>query len=255
MKSFLDITYGKLGLEDQKLDIHIPDNKESYPLFIYIHGGGIENGDKYKSVIQVANSLVDMGIAMVSINYRMYPNAKYPDYIEDCAEAVAWVFNNFDKYGTASSIFVGGGSAGGYLSMMLCFDKSWLAPYGISPTDITGFIHDAGQPTTHFNILKYEGVDSRRVIVDERAPIYHIGVDNEYSPMIFIVSDNDMENRYEQTMLVISTLKHFGHSGDKVKLKVMNGTHCKYVRTADENGVNVFAKLSAEYIYETVKEK
>ena len=58
-------------------------------------------------------------------------------------------------------------------------------------------------------MLKYSGEDSRRVIVDESAPLYHIGTQKEHSPMRFIVSDNDMENRLEQTELVLSTLKHF----------------------------------------------
>ena len=77
--------------------------------------------------------------------------------------------------------------------MMLCFDRRWLAVHGLSPMDFSGFIHDAGQPTAHFTVLKYRGIDSRRVIVDETAPLYHIGVDETYPPMRFLVSDHDME--------------------------------------------------------------
>lgn len=50
--------------------------------------------------------------------------------------------------------FHGGSSAGGYISQMLCFDKTWLSKHGIKATDISGFIHDAGQPTCHFNVLR-----------------------------------------------------------------------------------------------------
>ena len=132
--------------------------------------------------------------------------------------------------------------------MMLCFDKSWLGKHDISPMKIAGFIHDAGQPTAHFTVLKYSGIDSKRVIVNEMAPLYHIGVDEEYPPMLFIVSDNDMQNRYEQTMLVMSTLKHFGHEGDNVKLVVMHGRHCQYTHDFDENQNNVFGKLVVDYI-------
>ena len=96
-----------------------------------------------------------------------------------------------------TSFFVGGFSVGGYISQMLCFQSSFLEKHGISPTDITGFIHDAEQPTTHFRILSTSGEDSRRVIVDERAPLYYIGRDAAYPPMLIIVSDNDMTNRYE----------------------------------------------------------
>ena len=66
--------------------------------------------------------------------------------------------------------------------------------------------------------------------------------------MLIIVSDNDMQNRYEQTMLLISTLKCFGYS-EKVKLKIMNGTHCAYVNAVDQNGNSVFGKMVTEFIF------
>jgi hypothetical protein len=55
--------------------------------------------------------------------------------------------------------------------------------------------------------------------------------------MRFIVSDNDMENRYEQTMLVLSTMKHFGYTG--FDHKVMHGGHCHYCNTinGEEGGL------------------
>ena len=151
------------------------------------------------------------------------------------------------RYGKVKNIFVGGSSAGGYLSKMLCFDKRWLAPYGIKPTDIAGFYHDAGQPTCHFNVLRERGIDSRRVIVDDSAPLYHIGEDSGYPPMLILVSDHDMENRYEQTMLLISTLKHFGHT-DTVTLKIMHGTHCSYVDALDQDGESVLGKAVLDFV-------
>ena len=116
------------------------------------------------------------------------------------------------------------------------------------PTDIDGFIHDAGQPTVHFNVLRERGIDSRRIIVDEAAPLYYVGANVDYPPMLIIVSDDDMQNRYEQTLLLISTLKHFGHDFPKVELKVMNGKHCRYVRALLDNGDSAFAKIIQEFI-------
>ncbi len=244
MKSITDICYSKEA--NQYLDIYLPEC-DRFPVFLYFHGGGIERGDKAKGVDVFVKHLTARGIAVVSANYRMYPTAKYPEFIEDAACATAWVFANMKNYGEVTGIYVGGSSAGGYISQMLCFDKHYLAKHGIAPTDITGFIHDAGQPTAHFNVLRERGVDSRRVIVDESAPLYHIGVDETYPPMLVIVSDKDMQNRYEQTMLLMSTLKHFGHT-ENVKLQVMNSTHCAYIGKADEQGVSIFGKLIADYI-------
>ena len=221
MKTVLDVCYNKKT--KQCLDIYLPDCSE-FSVIVFFHGGGLEDGDKTNQKI-FFEYMASQGIAAVGANYRMYPNAKYPDFLVDAAGAVAWVFENMGKYGKINGIYVGGTSAGGYIAQMLCFDKSWLSKHGIKPTDISGFIYAAGQPTSHFNVLRERGLDTRRVIIDDTAPIYHIGVDELYPPMLIFVSDNDMQNRYEQTMLLISTLKHFGHF-EKIQLKVMHGGHC-----------------------------
>jgi len=246
MKSIFDICYSEES--GQYLDIHLPE-KDTFPVFVYFHGGGLKRGDKAAKTVFM-EYLAAHGIAVVSANYRMYPNAKYPDFLEDSAEAVAWVMENMKQYGQIQGVYVGGSSAGGYISQMLCFDRRWLAKYGISPMDIAGFVHDAGQPTCHFNVLKERGIDSRRIVVDESAPLYHIGADSEYPPMLVIVSDNDIQNRYEQTVLLMSTLKHF--ELDKgVQMKLMNAKHCGYIKAFEENGDNVFGKLIWEFIQKT----
>src|SRR5690606_28133160 len=145
------------------------------------------------------------------VDYRLYPNTKFPEYIIDAANALLWVIKNIKNYGNSKNIYVGGSSAGGYLSMMLCFDQSYLKNVGISNEQISGYLHDAGQPTVHLNILKERGIDSRRIIVDEAAPIYFVGLEKTYPKMMFVVSDNDVANRLEQTNLMVSTLNSFGY--------------------------------------------
>lgn len=232
----------------QGLDVYLPDG-EVRAVFLYFHGGGIEKGDKQVGA-RFAPYLTERGIAIVSANYRMYPDAKYPDFICDAAAATAWTHRYMQSELHCDKLFVGGSSAGGYLTMMLCFDRSYLNNAGLDNSAIAGYFHDAGQPTAHFNVLKYAGVDPKRIIVDETAPLYHIGCDPAYPRMRFVVSDNDMKNRYEQTMLVLSTLAHFGHQNyDHV---VMNGRHCAYLGKFDENGDNVFAKMVCEFIEEAL---
>lgn len=245
MRKIDNVFYNTNGNVAQTLDIYLPDQNE-FDVFVYFHGGGLESGDKSHGRIFV-DYLLSKGIAVVSANYRMYPDAKYPDFIEDAASAVAWTYRNMGQYGKVKGIYVGGSSAGGYLSQMLCFDKSWLGKHGISPMDMAGFILDAGQPTCHFNVLRERNIDSRRVIVNEAAPLYHVGEDDSYPPMLIIVSDHDMKNRLEQTQLLVSTLDHFGHA-EKVQCTVMNGTHCAYINAADQNGESVFGKIIHGFI-------
>lgn len=243
MRKIENILYGETT-PSHALDLYLPDGKAS-SLLVYFHGGGIECGDKETAEI-FAPYLAERGIAVASANYRMYPDAKYPDFIYDAARAVAMAYKYMKEEIGCDKLFVSGTSAGGYLSMMLCFDKRYLAAEGLDNSKIAGYYHDAGQPTSHFNVLKYTGIDSRRVIVDETAPLYYVGIEDEYPPMRFAVSDNDMENRYEQTMLMLSTLSHFGYKNyDHV---LMHGTHCAYCFEKDENGQSVFGQMLYDFI-------
>jgi len=235
MKIQKDIIYGNPSIEHHNLDIYMPDTAPQ-TLLVYFHGGGIESGDK--SDLSNKARLTDSGIGVILPNYRMYPNASYPQFLNDAAQAVAWTYDNYK----AAKIFIGGSSAGAYIAMMLAFDKQYLSIYGINPDSVSGYIFDAAQPTAHFNILREFGIDSRRIVVDERAPLYHITADRNYPPMLVICSDNDIQNRYEQTLLFMSTLDHFGYA-DKAEFKLMKGyAHCEYT------GQPVFCDMISDFI-------
>ncbi len=239
----------KYGEKDRNiLDIYLPD-KETATVFVYLHGGGIAGGSYDEEIaIKLGNTLAKKGIAVVSAEYSIYPDAKFPEFIEDGALAVNWTIENINKYITADKIFIGGSSAGAYIMQMLCFDEKYLARYGIDD-EISGFFFDAGQPTTHFNVLHERGIDSGRVIIDDAAPMYYIDGKAQYPPMQFIVSDNDMPNRLEQTMLMMSVLRNFGYDMDKIGLKVMENTrHCSYNHDVDENGESVLGNLVYDFI-------
>ncbi|MBR7141668.1 MAG: alpha/beta hydrolase [Clostridia bacterium] len=233
MKTSHNVPY---GLHDEcLLDTYLPD-ENIRAIFLYFHGGGLEGGDKSWDKAFIPD-FIQNGYAVISANYRTYPKCSYPDFLYDGAQAVKWVKENFPTL----PLFVGGSSAGGYISQMLCFDQKYLKWAGLEGDVVTGFVHDAGQPTAHFNVLSQKGIDSRRVIVDETAPLYHVGTRDKYVPMLIIASDNDMQNRLEQTHLLISTLKHFGHEDD-IHFTLSHGNHCDYVGKV-ENGKSVFAQM------------
>lgn len=248
MRKIENIVYNEKG---KCLDLLLPEG-EVKAVLVYFHGGGLDAGD-YKQIWYFPPYLTDRGIAIATVDYRMYPEVSYPDFIEDCADAVLWAKQNAKEYGLSDKLFVGGSSAGGYLSMMLCFCDDFYEKRGLKQSDITGYIHDSGQPTAHFNVLKYKGIDSRRVIVDDTAPLYHIGKAKEYPPMIFTVADDDMEGRLEQTEVVISTLKHFEYDQNKIEYRILHGTHCSHLRTADQNGDNIAGKFMYEFISKYIK--
>ena len=92
MRTFQNIAYGEVCPDKQRLDIYLPDY-DTFSVLLYFHGGGLKGGDKASaSVVPFCQYLAENGIAVVSANYRMYPDAKYPDFLEDAAEATGWVF-------------------------------------------------------------------------------------------------------------------------------------------------------------------
>jgi len=254
MKKFSDINYTGIDYQVTKadsrtlLDLYVPDDASpETPVVVWFHGGGITGGSKEGDPGLICRRLSECGIASISANYRMYPDAKYPDFIEDAAAAVAWCKTNITQYtGGTGRIFVGGESAGGYLSMMLCFDRSYLLKHGIDPdTDIAGWIHGGGQPTAHFNVLAERGIDPKRVVVDESAPLYHIDRDT-FAPMLLLTSTNDIPGRMRQNQLVEATLRHFGYTG-KADLHIIEGGHCSYCHP-EKDGSIIVVEMIKDFI-------
>ena len=249
MRVFEDIRYAESGDPCHFMDVFLPDG-ECSALLVYFHGGGFVEGSRkdLHASHPFVRDMVEAGFGVATVEYRMYPNAKFPDFIEDGALAVRVAKEKLGEYGDCGKLIVGGTSAGGYLSQMLCFDKRYLEAVGVSNSDIDAYIHDAGQPTVHFNVLKERGIDYRRIVVDEAAPLYFVGMEEGYPPMQFIVSDNDIPNRLEQTELIIGSLRHFGYDMSKLRLDKTSGAHVWYVNATDNDGKSEFAKLVIPFI-------
>ncbi len=101
------------------LDIYLPDSgKGRFPVIVYIHGGGWQNGNKNN--VDPVVPIIEKGYALVSINYRLSGEAVYPAQINDCKAAIRWIRAHADTYNlNASRIGVIGSSAGAHLVALL----------------------------------------------------------------------------------------------------------------------------------------
>lgn len=232
------------------LDICEPEGVSKPSLFIFFHGGGLHTGtqDIYPALASLAQ---ERGIAVASAAYRMYPTARYPEFVVDAANAIAWlvreerITERFDK------IVVGGSSAGAYLSMMLFFAKHFLKEAGVDERILSGWIFNSGQPMSHLRVLEEYGMDYRCLRVDEFAPMYYINESFQGKhtvPLLILAADHDMVNRAEQNVVLCTGLKHFDYPADQVEFRLMEGyTHCQYDEAQDENGRYVFADIIADF--------
>lgn len=191
-----------------KLDIYYPTNQNGFATIVWFHGGGLTSGNK-----EIPESLKNKGLAVVAVNYRLYPKVKAPAYIEDAAAAVSWVYRNIERYdGDASLIFVSGHSAGGYLASMVGLDKSWLGHFDMDADKIAGLIPLSGHTITHFTVREERGIKGTQAIVDSLAPLYHVRPDAP--PMLLITGDRDLEllGRYEESAYFHRMMQLSGHS-------------------------------------------
>jgi acetyl esterase/lipase len=131
----------------QKLDVYTPTSAPpaaGWPVVVFFYGGnwvGGERGD-YRFM---GEALAARGMLTLVADYRLYPEVTYPDFLEDCAKALAYGFEHAKPLGgDPKRIFVMGHSAGGYNAAMLALDRRWLAATGHAPEQLDGWIGLAG---------------------------------------------------------------------------------------------------------------
>jgi acetyl esterase/lipase len=200
-----------------RLDLYYPKDKQNYPTLVWFHGGGLSGGNR-KSGEALAKRFASEGVAVVLAGYRLSPKVKNPVWTEDAAAAVAWTIKNIGKHkGDPEKVFVGGHSAGGYLTGILGLDKKWLAKHDIPLGKLAGFIPLAGQMVTHSTIRKENGKD--KPYIDEFAPIYHASAAG--APWLVIVGDKDSADRIKESEDFVAALKKAGHK--HVELDIVKG--------------------------------
>ena len=190
-----------------KLDFYYPKDVKAFPTVVWFHGGGLRAGRK-----EIPKSLKKKGIGVIAPNYRLFPKAKCPEYIEDAAASVAWAFKNVGRYGgDPDQVFISGHSAGGYLTSMVGLDKAYLGKHGIDADRIAGLIPFSGHTITHFTPREERGISKKVVVVDEFAPISHLR--KEAPPILIITGDREHEmlGRHEENAYFWRMLKVAGH--------------------------------------------
>ena len=245
MKTFFDVNYYKnLGL-----DIYLPDSLKVDKTIVYVHGGGLVEGDKRNEHIErFGKTFTDNGYAFVSVNYNLYPNAKWPSYIEEVANSIKFLQDNLKQYHLSKDIYISGSSAGSYIIMMLCLDKHYLNDIGADYSLIKGWISDDGQMTDHFNVQEIElHMDPWIQRITKFAPISYVDKSIDISRLLLIYYDNDLPMRKEQNLLFYETLKHFNANLD-VEMMELHGSHCEGTCRPEEDGSYRFVDIVLRWL-------
>jgi acetyl esterase/lipase len=128
-----------------KLDVYAPKNaKGPAPVVIFLYGGNWNSGERgdYRFI---GEALASRGMVAVVADYRLYPQVRYPGFLEDAAQAVAWTATKVAQYGgDPQHLYLMGHSAGAYNSAMIALDRRWLAAQHMTPAALRGWIGVAG---------------------------------------------------------------------------------------------------------------
>jgi len=137
-----NLAYG--DQQRQHLDVYAPPQAHGVPVVIFWYGGSWTSGDK-SDYRFVGSALAESGFVAVLPDYRLYPTAIFPAFIEDGAQAVAWVEQHAEEFGgDHTRIVLMGHSAGAHLAAMLALAPAYLRGAGASGKDIVGLVGLSG---------------------------------------------------------------------------------------------------------------
>ena len=161
------VAYGPL--DRQRLDVYTPTAPAptgGWPVVVFFYGGSWNTGERadYRFV---ATSLAARGVLTLVADYRLYPEVRYPEFLNDSALALAWGLNEASRLGgNPKRVFVMGHSAGAYNAAMLALDPRWLAASGHAPAELAGFIGLAGP----YDFFPTDNLDARPVFFHPNYP-------------------------------------------------------------------------------------
>ncbi len=154
------VAYGPLPR--QRLDIYRPVSAApagGWPVVVFFYGGSWNRGERadYRFV---GSALASRGVLTLVADYRLYPEVRYPDFLRDCALALAHGLEQAAALGgNPKRVFVVGHSAGAYNAAMLALDARWLGPTRHTPAELAGWIGLAGP----YDFLPMKNPDTRPV--------------------------------------------------------------------------------------------
>ncbi len=134
------------GSHGQSLDIWAPaaPARGALPVVVFWYGGGWAKGDR-TSYAFAGRALAREGFLVVIPDYRKVPQVRFPAFLDDGAEAAAWVNRNIAQHGgDPNRLAFMGHSAGAYEAVMLALDAKRLVAAGADPASVKAAVGLSG---------------------------------------------------------------------------------------------------------------
>lgn len=179
----------------QQIDVYRERSAmQAQPVIVFLYGGSWQTGSKSDYEF-VAAALARRGYVTFVPDYRVYPETRYPGFIEDAAHAVAFARSHAAQYGgDPHRLILVGHSAGAYLMGMLALDPQWLGSVGMVPSDLLAAVGLAGP----YDFLPLQDDTLKRIFAPAQAgdvkavaatPVAELGKAPAYTQPIAHVGD------------------------------------------------------------------
>ena len=199
----------------QRMDIYLPQNaRASAPVLLFFYGGAFRCGRKEEYPI-FGQAFASKGIVVAVADYSIHPEGRFPDFLQDGAQAVAALHARAAEWGgDPDRTFVAGHSAGAYLAVMLASNPAYLRAAGGEPSWIRGIIALAGRyhelPLGDATALEIFRGPAR----DETRPSTYI--DGKRPPMLLASGANDHASVLESIRRLAAHLRDKGSEAEEV---------------------------------------
>lgn len=200
------------GTTGQTLDVWRPARPRAtagLPVLIFWYGGGWVHGDR-RAYGFAARAFARAGFVVVVPDYRKVPGVRFPAFVQDGAQAVAWTRDHVARFGgDPARVAVSGHSAGAYIAAMLTLDRRWLMAEGVDPGIIRAAAPMCG-PYDFFPFDKRRSIDAMRGAKDGpmTQPIHFARADAP--PMLLLTAGDDVQVGAHNAVNLAARLRTLG---------------------------------------------
>lgn len=141
----------------QKLDVYRPpDGQAEKGVLVFFYGGSWKSGER-SNYRFVGEAFASRGYVVVIPDYRLYPEVRFPAFVEDAALAVAWTRRNLAAgESEARPLVLMGHSAGAHIAALLALDPGYLTAAGLTPQSVSAWVGLAGPYA--FDPFRFRGI-------------------------------------------------------------------------------------------------
>lgn len=171
------------------LDIYRPTGvAPGAPVVLFFYGGSWQMGTRAQYRF-VGSRLAENGVVAIVADYRTWPTAGFPAFMEDAARAVRWTLDHAAEHGgDPQRIHVAGHSAGAQIAALIGTDARYLAAVDARPQQLAGVIGLSG-PYDFVISGKLEEIFGPRSQWPEAMAVRF--VDGDEPPFLLIHGDRD----------------------------------------------------------------